>query len=79
MKGFQKLIPVDQALKTFLAAVPSKKPKTVSVTLTSALNRVLAENVMAKEDLPRFDRSAVEATLSKPETLLAPHSLSQRP
>ncbi|HVP26343.1 MAG TPA: gephyrin-like molybdotransferase Glp [Candidatus Bathyarchaeia archaeon] len=60
MKGFQKLIPVDQALKTFLAAVPSKKPKTVSVTLTSALNRVLAENVIAKEDLPRFDRSAVD-------------------
>jgi molybdopterin molybdotransferase len=60
MKGFQKLTPVDQALKTFLAAVPFKKPKTVSVILASALNRVLAENVIAKEDLPRFDRSAVD-------------------
>jgi molybdopterin molybdotransferase len=60
MKGFQKLTPVDQALKTFLATVPFKKPKTVSVTLSSALNRVLAENVIAKEDLPRFDRSAVD-------------------
>jgi len=60
LKGFQKLTPVDKALGTFLATMPAKKPKTVTVALSPALNHVLAENVIAEEDLPRFDRSAVD-------------------
>jgi len=60
LKGFQKLTPVDEALRIFFDALRIKKPRTESVSLDSALNRVLAEPVVAREDLPRVDRSAVD-------------------
>lgn len=60
LKGFQQLTSVDEALRTFFGKIPIKKLKTVNVPLHSALNRVLAEDVVAREDLPRFDRSAVD-------------------
>lgn len=60
LKGFQKLTSVDDALQKFFAAVEFKQPKTVAVPLNCALNRVLAENVVAKVDVPRFNRSAVD-------------------
>ncbi|MGQ9544635.1 MAG: hypothetical protein ACUVQX_02500, partial [Candidatus Bathycorpusculaceae bacterium] len=41
--------------------------KTVIVPLNAALNRVLAEDIIAKEDLPRFDRSAVDGYAVKAE------------
>jgi len=80
LKGFQKLTSVDEALQTFLNKIQIKKLKTVTVPLHSALNRVLAEEIIAEEDLPRFDRAAVdgyavraeetfEASQFKPKTL----------
>ena len=60
LKGFQKLTSVDEALRRFLDAVEIRKPKAVSVTLDKALNRILAEAIVAEEDLPRVDRSAVD-------------------
>lgn len=60
LKGFQKLTSVDDALQKFFAAVEFKQPKTVAVPLNCALKRVLAENVVAKVDVPRFNRSAVD-------------------
>jgi molybdopterin molybdotransferase len=47
-------------LQKFFAAVEFKQPKTLAVPLNCALNRVLAENVVAKVDVPRFNRSAVD-------------------
>lgn len=81
LKGFQKLTPIDEALKTFQENVQIKKLGTESSQVYSALNRVLQEDIVAEEDLPRFDRSAVdgyavkaedtfEATQFKPKTLL---------
>ena len=60
LKGFQKLTSVDRALDAFMKAIPTKKPETAKVALPSALGRVLAEDVVADEDLPRFDKSAVD-------------------
>ncbi|MGA2309697.1 MAG: gephyrin-like molybdotransferase Glp [Candidatus Bathyarchaeia archaeon] len=60
LKGFQKLTSVDNALEKFFAAVEFKQPKTLAVPLNCALNRVLGENVVAKVDVPRFNRSAVD-------------------
>jgi molybdopterin molybdotransferase len=60
LKGFQQLTPVDDALRTWLNILQIKRCKEVTVPLHQALNRVLAENIIAKEDLPRFDRSAVD-------------------
>jgi molybdopterin molybdotransferase len=59
LKGFQKLISVDYALKRFLSQVDFKPRKTV-LRLQSGLNRVLAEDIMANTDLPRDDRSTVD-------------------
>jgi len=60
LKGFQKLTSVDQALQLFLKAAPARKLNAETVVLPFALNRVLAEDVIADENLPRFDKSAVD-------------------
>lgn len=60
LKGFQKLVSVDEALEIFFKETQIKKPETTIVPLNSALNRVLAEDIVAEEDLPKFDRSAVD-------------------
>jgi molybdenum cofactor synthesis domain-containing protein len=80
LRGFQKLTSVDEALQTFLSNVPTEKLGAVAAPLNLALNRVLAEDVVAEDDVPRFDRSAVdgyavraedtfEASQFKPKTL----------
>jgi molybdopterin molybdotransferase len=60
LKGFQKLTSVDQALKAFLKTVPLRELRICTVSLPSALDRVLREDIVAMEDLPPFDRSAVD-------------------
>jgi molybdopterin molybdotransferase len=60
LKGFQKLTNTDSALSSWLDAMQIKKPKQSNVALCEALGRVLAESVVAKDDLPRFDKSAVD-------------------
>lgn len=60
LKGFQKLTRTDDALRTWLNVLQVKKCREVTVPLNEALNRVLAGDVIAREDLPRFDKSAVD-------------------
>jgi molybdopterin molybdotransferase len=60
LKGFQKLTLTDQALQSWLSALQIGAPKTASVSLQDALSRVLAEDAVAQDDLPRFDKSAVD-------------------
>jgi molybdopterin molybdotransferase len=67
LKGFQKLTPTDDALRTWLNVLQIKRCKEVTAPLHQALNRVLAEDIIAKEDLPRFDRSAVDGYALKSE------------
>jgi len=67
LKGFQKLTTIEEAKKCFLSKLRVKKPKAITVKLSQALNRVLAEDVIADEDLPRFDRSAVDGYAIKAE------------
>ncbi|MBT0158945.1 molybdopterin molybdotransferase MoeA [Candidatus Bathyarchaeota archaeon A05DMB-2] len=66
LKGFQKLTCVDEALETWLRALQINV-RTVTVPLQEALNRVSAEDVIAQEDLPRFDKSAVDGYALKAE------------
>ena len=47
-------------MNMFLAQASPEKLRTENIPLGSALNRVLAEAVVTSEDLPRFDRSAVD-------------------
>jgi molybdopterin molybdotransferase len=60
LKGFEKLVGVDEALAIFLKQLKPKKPKAIQIPVQTALKRVLAENFVAKTDLPPFDRSAVD-------------------
>ncbi len=60
LKGFQKLTPTDEALRTWLNVLQVKRGREVTVPLNEALNRVLEIDMIAKDDLPRFDRSAVD-------------------
>jgi molybdopterin molybdotransferase len=67
LKGFQRLTSAEEALKIWFDALEIKKLKAATIPLHSALNRVLAEDIIAKEDLPRFDRSAVDGYAVKAE------------
>ncbi len=60
MKGFQKLTFTYEALQTWFDALQVKRCRDITIPLSDAYNQVLAEDVIAQEDLPRFDRSAVD-------------------
>ncbi len=60
LKGFQKLTLTDKALQTWFDVLQLSKPKVVFVSLQDALGRVLAEDLVALENLPRFDKSAMD-------------------
>ncbi|RLI39530.1 molybdopterin molybdenumtransferase MoeA, partial [Candidatus Bathyarchaeota archaeon] len=60
LKGFEKLVGVDEALSIFLKQLKPEKLRAVQVPIQTALKRVLAENFIAETDLPPFDRSAVD-------------------
>lgn len=70
LKGFQKLTSVEAALQIFFDNLRIGKPKTVIVPLHSASNRVLAEDIIAEADLPRFNRSAVDGYAVRAEDTL---------
>jgi molybdopterin molybdotransferase len=60
LKGFQKLTSTDDALQNWFGILEIAKPAAVAIPLIEALNRVVAESIIADEDLPRFDKSAVD-------------------
>ncbi|MEM2419409.1 MAG: molybdopterin molybdotransferase MoeA [Candidatus Bathyarchaeia archaeon] len=66
LKGFQRLVTVEKAKQKLFDNLRIKR-KTVTVSLHEAFNRVLAEDIAAEEDLPRFDRSAVDGYAVKAE------------
>jgi len=66
LKGFQKLATIEEAKQAFFNSLKIER-KTVVVPLGEALNRVLAKDIVAEEDLPRFNRSAVDGYAVKAE------------
>jgi len=59
-KGFKTLTRATDALNAFISSLKLKPLDSESVELDFALNRVLAENVIAKGDIPPFDRAAMD-------------------
>ena len=59
-KGFEKLTNVDLALSTFLKELRLERLAPVQLSLSEALERVVAEDVIAANDLPSQNRSAVD-------------------
>ena len=81
LRGFQKLTPIENALQLLFDNLSIERLNLVTIPLHEALNRVLVEDIIAEEDIPKFDRSAVdgyavkaedtfEASQFKPKTLL---------
>jgi molybdopterin molybdotransferase len=70
LKGFQKLTSTDKALKAWFAALQIQAPKAVLVPLQDASGRVLAENLVAPNDLPRFNKSAMDGYAVKSADLV---------
>jgi molybdopterin molybdotransferase len=60
LQGFQTLTSVDEALKIWLAAWSAKGLQQVMLPLANVSGRVLAEDIVARNDLPCFDRSAMD-------------------
>jgi molybdopterin molybdotransferase len=60
LKGFEKLTFTYEALNTWFSALQQLKCRETTIPLTEAFERVIAEDIVAPEDLPRFNRSAVD-------------------
>ncbi|MEM3754169.1 MAG: molybdopterin molybdotransferase MoeA [Candidatus Bathyarchaeia archaeon] len=67
MKGFKETIKVEDALNRFFNEFKDKKLDSELIDLKDALNRVLAEDIISKVDIPPFDRSAVDGYALKAE------------
>ncbi|MEM3579953.1 MAG: molybdopterin molybdotransferase MoeA [Candidatus Bathyarchaeia archaeon] len=67
LRGFQKLATIEEAKKLFFNSLKLERRKTEMIPVWEALNRVLAEDIIADENLPRFDRSAVDGYAVKAE------------
>jgi molybdopterin molybdotransferase len=67
LREFQKLTPIENALQLFFDSLRIERLNYVTTPLHEALNRVLAEDIIAEEDIPRFDRSAVDGYAVKAE------------
>jgi molybdopterin molybdotransferase len=65
LKGFKKLTSVDDALFLFLKELKPTRLGVDYVPINEALERVAAENILAPNDLPRFDRSAMDGYAMK--------------
>ena len=60
LKGFQRLTHVEDALQAFLNNLNLQPTLKTTVRTADPLNRVLAEDITAKTDIPRFDRAAMD-------------------
>ena len=67
LQGFKKLTLTDQALKQWFDVLHIDKPHGEMVSLHDALDRVLAEDLVAQDALPRFDKSAMDGYALKSE------------
>ena len=60
LKGFTRLTNPDRALSLFLKEAAPKRMASEALPISEVLGRILASDVMAPEDYPPFDRSAVD-------------------
>lgn len=67
MRGFKERTRVDEALKLYFESTNFKRLNSEKVELLDAYNRVLAQDIIARYDVPHFDRSAVDGYAVKAE------------
>jgi len=60
LKGFEKLTNIDEAFSTLLKKLKPERLGSERIPTHAALGRVTAEDVVAENDLPPYDRSEVD-------------------
>ena len=60
LKGFEKLTRVDDALQIFLRKIKFQKPHVERIQIQESLGRIVQKDVIAQNNLPLFNRSAVD-------------------
>ena len=60
LKGFEKLTNIDEAFSTLLKKLKPERLGSERIPIHVALERVTAEDFIAENDLPHFNRSAVD-------------------
>jgi len=60
MPEFLTLLPPDEARDLMLSHLPKPTPDSESIDVVHALNRILAEDILAPHPLPDFQRSTVD-------------------
>src|SRR5689334_10464234 len=60
MPEFLTLLPPDEARDLMLSHLPKAGLDTETIEVTSALGRILAEDILAPHPLPEFQRSTVD-------------------
>ena len=71
LKGFEKLTNIDEALSIFLKKLKPERLEFERIPIHAALGRVTSEDIQAKNDLPPFDRSAVDGYALKAQETFA--------
>jgi len=69
---------IDEALSAFLQNVKLGRLGSVQTSLHEALGRVTAEDILSEEDLPPFDRSAVDGYAVKAHNTFGASSFSPK-
>lgn len=78
LKGFKKLTSINKARSTLLKQLKLEKLQSIQIHTSIALGRVTAENVVAENDLPPFDRSAVDGYAVKAKNTFEASQFSPR-
>ena len=60
LKGFERLTNIDEAFSALIGKLEPKSLKSERIPIRTALRRVTAKKILARNDLPPFDRSAVD-------------------
>jgi molybdopterin molybdotransferase len=72
LKGFDKLVSIDEARSILQQQLRLERLQSVSIPTSVALGHVVAEDILAGNDLPPFNRSAVDGyTLRAKDTFEA--------
>ena len=66
-KGFKHLTPTREALKLITSRLPTRVEELEDVPISSALHRILGEDVVSSANVPSFDRAAMDGYAVKAE------------
>ncbi len=77
MKAFASVVRLEEALERYLSAVQPRPRGHEVVPLEQALDRICAEDILASEDLPAFDRSTVDGYAVRSQDVL--HASARAP